>query len=171
MSFGIRSGGLPLVLVLAALIGVVQADDSLPDRVEFNRDIRPILSDVCFHCHGPDQAKRKADLRFDIKDGAFADLGEGRRAIVPGNLEASELILRITSSDPEVQMPPPDSDRKLSVRQFSLFRRWIEQGAKWDAHWSFVKPDHREIPDVKGNTNGFDLRSTHSSWPSWNTRD
>lgn len=149
MSFGIRSGGLPLFLVLATLSRIALSDDSLPERVEFNRDIRPILSDVCFHCHGPDQAKRKADLRFDIKDGAFADLGNGRKAIVPGNLESSELVRRITSTDPDLKMPPPDADRKLSARQILLFRRWIEQGAKWDNHWSFEKPIRRPIPDLK----------------------
>ena len=149
MSFWFRFGIFPLVPALALMIGVVRGDEPIPDRVEFNRDIRPILSDVCFHCHGPDQAQRKGNLRFDRKDGAFADLGDGHFAIVPGKLGESELIRRITSTDPDEQMPPPELERKLSPRQIALLRRWIEQGAKWDAHWSFVTPKRPDLPTVK----------------------
>jgi hypothetical protein len=121
-----------------------------PDRtVEFNRDIRPILSDVCYQCHGPDQAKRKAKLRLDTKEGAFADLG-GRRALVPGDLENSELYRRITSEDDDERMPPPSSGRTLSRQQVELMKRWIEQGTKWQQHWSLITPRRPPLPRPKG---------------------
>jgi hypothetical protein len=120
----------------------------LPQTVEFNRDIRPILSDTCFNCHGPDQKKRKADLHFDTKEGAFADLG-GYRAIVPGNLDKSELFRRISAEDEAERMPPVRSGRKLTRRQIELFRRWIEQGAKWQKHWAFISPKRPALPQVK----------------------
>ena len=111
--------------------------------VEFNRDIRPLLSDNCFQCHGPDQAKRKAELRLDIESAALA-LNDGAvrtaRPIVPGDPAASELYRRIASTDADEQMPPADSGRKLSAEQIELVRRWIEQGAKWQGHWSFIPP-------------------------------
>lgn len=135
--------------VIAEGIPPARADETLPERVEFNRDVRPILSDVCFHCHGPDAAQRKGDLRLDTQDGATADLGDGRRAVVPERLEESELIRRVETSDADLQMPPPDSGRTLSSRQQAVLRRWIAQGAKWDAHWSFVRPARTELPRVK----------------------
>jgi hypothetical protein len=119
-----------------------------PPMVQFNRDIRPILSDTCFKCHGPDKAKRKADLRFDTEAGAFADLG-GHRAIVPGDLARSELYRRITAADEEERMPPIRSGRKLTAQQIDLLRRWIEQGAKWQKHWSLIPPQRPPLPAVK----------------------
>ena len=151
MSFLFRFRGILLAMALAALTGAVYGDDPLPERVQFNRDVRPILSDICFHCHGPDQAKREANLRFDTEAGASIDLGEGRKAIVAGKPEQSELVRRIMSVDPDVQMPPPALDRQLSSRQIAILRRWVEQGAKWDAHWSFVKPVQTTQPVVKQN--------------------
>ncbi|MCH8285671.1 hypothetical protein IIB79_03995 [candidate division KSB1 bacterium] len=97
------------------------ADQPLPAKVDFNRDIRPILSDICFHCHGPDKNQRQADLRFDNKQGAFADR-DGSRAIVPGDLSNSELYQRIIATDPDERMPPADADRKLNRRQKCLPR-------------------------------------------------
>ncbi len=119
-----------------------------PERVEFNRDIRPILSDTCFHCHGPDRAKRKAKLRLDLEEGAFADLG-GRRAIAPGQVEESEAFARITSDEDSEKMPPPDSGRVLDARQIELIRRWIEQGAPWQKHWSLIAPARPPVPEVQ----------------------
>ncbi|MFP6886414.1 MAG: c-type cytochrome domain-containing protein, partial [Opitutales bacterium] len=113
-------------------------------EVRFDRDIRPILSDNCYHCHGPDAKKRKADLRLDVKEGAFADLG-GYAAIVPGNLAKSELFTRISSDDPEEHMPPPDSNRELSPEEIALLKEWIAGGANWKGHWSF---DRVERPTV-----------------------
>jgi hypothetical protein len=119
-----------------------------PATVEFNRDVRPILSDNCFNCHGPDKAKRKANLHFDTEEGAFVDLG-GHRAIVAGKPEQSEMVRRITAADVEQRMPPARTGRKLSEREISIIRRWIEQGAKWQLHWSFLPPGRQVLP--KGN--------------------
>src|SRR5262245_32816057 len=115
-----------LAILLTCSTTAARADD----RVQFNRDVRPILSDTCFPCHGPDKAKRKADLRLDLEDDARADRG-GYRAIVPGNLELSELYQRITSDDETERMPPPDSGLTLSSAQIDTLKRWIEQGATW----------------------------------------
>jgi hypothetical protein len=124
------------------------AEGPIPQVVEFNRDIRPILSDTCFTCHGPDQANRKTKLRFDTEAGAFADL-DGHRAIVPGSLEKSEMFRRVSAQDEALRMPPVYSGRKLTERQIELIRRWIEQGAKWQKHWSFIQPTQPPVPVVK----------------------
>ena len=115
------------------------------EPVSFGRDIRPILSDVCFKCHGPDEQQRVSDFRLDTRAGAFADLETGH-AIVAGNLDASLLARRISSTDPEIQMPPADSGRSLSKEQISLLRRWIEQGAVWQEHWAFLPPQRTALP-------------------------
>ncbi len=134
-----------LVLVLFARYDGILAVSAEPNPVSFGRDIRPILSDVCFKCHGPDEQQRVSEFRLDTRDGAFADLENGR-AIVPGDLAASLLVHRISSTDPEVQMPPADSGRSLSKSQVDLLRRWIEQGAAWQEHWAFVSPQRAALP-------------------------
>ena len=135
------------VLCVISLVTTATADP-LPERVQFNRDIRPILSDACFSCHGPDHAQRKADLRFDTESGALSPLADGQHAIVAGKPEASELIRRITSHDGDLVMPPPEFERRLTDPQIALLRRWIEQGAQWEKHWSFVKPVRATLPTV-----------------------
>jgi hypothetical protein len=139
------------VLACVAAVGLLsaaKAAEALRGTVEFNRDIRPILSDTCFQCHGPDKAKRKADLRFDTEEGAFADLG-GHRALVPGDLAHSEMYRRITAAEDKQRMPPLRSGRKLTAQQIELIRRWIEQGARWQKHWSFIPPRRPALPNVK----------------------
>ena len=116
--------------------------------IEFDRDIRPILSDNCYHCHGPDAKKRKAKLRLDIKEGALADLGD-YAAVVPGNPAKSELFNRISSDDPEERMPPHDSNRKLSNKEIALLKEWIASGANWKGHWTF-EPVKRPVVEEKG---------------------
>ena len=116
--------------------------------VDFSRDILPILSDKCYHCHGPDEQARKAELRFDTKAGAFRVL-DGAAVIVPGKSAASELVARITSTDPEEVMPPKTANRDLSPQQIELLKRWIDQGAKWGTHWAFQPPHRPELPAVK----------------------
>ncbi len=118
---------------------VVQAADHgpLPDVVEFNRDIRPILSDNCFFCHGPDKNKRKADLRLDTQAGLHGKEGEPG-TVTAGKLNDSELFRRITSTDPEQKMPPLDSAKSLSERDIALIKKWIEQGGKYEGHWAFL---------------------------------
>ncbi len=117
--------------------------------IEFNRDIRPILSDNCFTCHGPDEAKRKAKLRFDLKEGAFRANKEGEFAIVPGDPDKSKLIERINAKDEDDLMPPPKSGKKLSNQQKETLRRWIAAGAKWQNHWAFEKPERPALPELQ----------------------
>jgi len=116
-------------------------------RVDFNRDIRPILSDTCFKCHGPDEKQRMANLRLDDTEGLFTDRG-GYRIIVPGNAEQSKLYQKISSKDEAMLMPPTYSGRSLTPKQIELFKTWIDQGAKWDMLWSFVPPKRPTVPDV-----------------------
>ncbi|MDG2206978.1 MAG: DUF1549 domain-containing protein, partial [Pirellulales bacterium] len=142
----VRLGALFVAWLAAS--GVLQAEESHPESkepIDFSRDIRPLLSDRCFHCHGPDAGQRQADLRFDTQEGAFADLG-GYRAVEPGDIAASELIARITSSDTDVRMPPPESDRSLSPAEIEKFKRWIAEGAAWEGHWAFQPIAATDIP-------------------------
>ena len=118
-------------------------------QVDFNREIRPILSDNCFACHGPDEKKRQVGLRLDEKDGAFADRG-GYRVIVPGDAASSKLYLKITGQDKGPRMPPPGAGRTLTEKQIDLMRRWIDQGAAWETHWAFVPPKRSQPPQVAG---------------------
>lgn len=118
------------------------ANGDLPDRVDYNFHIKPILSDRCYKCHGPDANKREADFRIDTEEGAFAALESGPKshAIVKGKPALSELYLRISSKDTSVLMPPPDSNLKLSEFEIELIEKWIKQGAEFKKHWSFIVP-------------------------------
>ncbi|HYG77814.1 MAG TPA: DUF1553 domain-containing protein [Planctomycetota bacterium] len=119
----------------------------IPETIDFNRDVRPIISAKCYHCHGPDKGTRKAKLRLDTREGATADL-DGNQAIVPGNLAKSEAWRRMNSKDPEEVMPPPANHEKLSPRDIAVLKKWIEQGAVYAEHWSFVKPVKFPLPKV-----------------------
>jgi hypothetical protein len=121
-------------------------------QIDFNRDIRPILSDKCFACHGPDAPNKKIKLRLDSEAAATADLGRGRRALVPGRPEASELVRRITASDELMRMPPAYSDHKLTQAEIELLVEWVRQGAKWQQHWSFIKPVRPALPQIRNKT-------------------
>jgi hypothetical protein len=125
---------------------------ALPDLVDFNFDVKPILADRCFHCHGPDAAVRESELRLDTREGAFRELaGEpGAFAIVPGDLDASVLYRRISSDDPNERMPPPESHRTLAEHEIALLGRWIEQGAEWREHWAFIQPEKPPLPTATG---------------------
>lgn len=123
----------------------------VPQTIQFNRDVRPILSENCYACHGPDKNKRKAKLRLDIETGALADL-DGHSAIVPGKIKESELYRRITTTDEDDHMPPAKSGRKLSSRDIEILTRWIEQGAKWQPHWSYIPPSRSPLPKVKNRS-------------------
>jgi hypothetical protein len=119
-------------------------------EIEFNRDIRPILSDQCFACHGPDASKRKTKLRFDTEAGARIALAQGRFAIVPGDPDRSELIRRVTSPDAAVRMPPAYAGRApLKPAEIDRIRRWIAQGAPWQPFWSFIPPRRPAPPSVR----------------------
>lgn len=140
------------ILVCLSLI-VCEAYGDTP--VEFNRDIRPILSDKCFACHGPDEKTREADLRLDDRESALADLG-GHRAIVEGNAEASELIKRIISTNEDELMPPAEHDKPLKKAEIELLRKWISQGAKYQQHWSLTPLVRPALPEA---TLGKDLNT------------
>ena len=128
---------LPLVLLAA---GPARAADP---PVDFGRDVLPILSDFCFHCHGPDPKARKAKLRLDDKESALA-----RGVIAPGKPAESELVARITSTDPDTVMPPPELKRAMSKAQIETLRRWVEQGAPWGKHWAFEPMARPPLPEV-----------------------
>ena len=135
-------------LMLGVTVRAVQ--NTAPARqIDFNRDIRPILADRCWSCHGPDAQAKKIKLRLDSEDAATADLGRGRRAIVPGNPEQSQLVHRITSGDEMTRMPPVDSGRKLTHQEIDLLVQWVRQGARWQRHWSFITPIRPLLPRIK----------------------
>ncbi|MGH9659508.1 MAG: DUF1549 domain-containing protein, partial [Bryobacteraceae bacterium] len=116
--------------------------------VDFNREIRPILSDKCFACHGPDEKQRQANLRLDTRDGAFADRG-GYRVIEPGNAAASRLFQRVSHEKPALRMPPSSSGLALTGAQIDLLNRWIEEGAGWQTHWAYAPPRQVQPPETK----------------------
>ena len=125
------------------------AYEQLPETVDFNFHIRPILSDRCFSCHGPDENTREAGLRLDQEASAFATLGEsGNRALVKGNLARSAVWDRITQKDADMVMPPPESHLSLSQKEIALIGKWIEQGAEWKKHWAFIPPSKPPVPPI-----------------------
>ncbi|MDW8222508.1 MAG: DUF1553 domain-containing protein [Gemmatales bacterium] len=130
-------------------VGDTSTANSTTRSIDFNRDIRPILSDNCFACHGPDEKARKAGLRLDRKEDAFRMLRDGGHAIVPGKPEASELFLRLTTDNSQARMPPKSSKKQLNSAQIELIRQWILQGAPWSEHWAFVPPSKPAIPEVR----------------------
>ena len=121
---------------------VMAAPQSSDPPVDFSRDIRPILSNTCFKCHGPDANTREADLRLDTRDDVVGD----NTVIVPGNIQDSELYQRLISDDPDLLMPPPESGRSLDPEEIELIRKWIDQGAAWGEHWSLVPPQSPAVP-------------------------
>ena len=139
------ASGLLLATALLAPLGAAPA--TLPEKPEFNRDIRPILADACFRCHGFDKNTRKGGRRLDTRDGAMAD-NEGIRAIVPGDPAASALLQRLATSDPDDVMPPPEEARQLDDREKELLRRWIANGAEYQDHWAYLPPVRPPVPDA-----------------------
>lgn len=133
-------------------------DLSGSDQISYNFHIRPILSDKCFACHGPDANKREAELRLDTEEGAFKALKEsqGKFALVAGKPEESEVYHRILSSDPSEVMPPPESNLTLNEEEIELIKRWIEQGAKYEPHWAFLKVEKPTVPKVDWGINEID---------------
>jgi Protein of unknown function (DUF1553)/Protein of unknown function (DUF1549)/Planctomycete cytochrome C len=122
------------------------AEKPLPDQIEFNRDIRPILSNNCFKCHGFDKNRREGKRRLDTKEGALAE-NEGVKAIVPGKLEESEVHLRIRSTDKDEMMPPPKSGKKITDRERAILDRWIAQGAEYQPQWAYIVPKKPAVPE------------------------
>ena len=124
------------------------AAEPAPTTVDFARDIRPILSENCFQCHGPDADAREADLRLDQRESVFGD-DDTPGVVVPHRPDMSEIMLRITAADDEGRMPPPDVRERLSPEQVGRIRQWIDEGAKWHPHWAFVAPERPAVPSVK----------------------
>jgi hypothetical protein len=137
-------GLLRIGLVVAVCAAATRAED-----IEFSRDIRPIFSDKCFRCHGPDAGERQTELRLDQRASALAPLESGGHAIVPGDPATSQIWERITSDDPDFQMPPPQTGKSITADERERIRRWIEQGAPWSEHWSFVPPLRSTLPSVR----------------------
>jgi hypothetical protein len=133
-------------LVIVAVISLAALFNGGAASVDYGRDILPILSDKCYHCHGPDEKSRKAKLRLDTKDGAFRPQDP---IIVPGKARESEIISRITTTNLDDKMPPPDSNRTLTAKEVQLLTQWIEEGAKWGQHWAFVAPARPQVPSVQ----------------------
>ncbi len=152
-----------LLICLNAVVALGQSDNKsaqsdkanapVPETIRYNRDVRPILSDMCFHCHGPDKNTRQADLRIDTEDGLLGS-EEQSGVVLAGNPDESELFRRIISEDDSDRMPPPESHKELSPRDRTIIRKWIEQGAKYEGHWSFLPLQDfaaSEIPSSFGN--------------------
>ncbi|HXJ93249.1 MAG TPA: DUF1553 domain-containing protein [Terriglobia bacterium] len=157
MANGCRRSSIKLALFLASVgaAAACSASDSAPEAVLFNRDIRPILSDRCYTCHGPDKANRKTNMHFDTEEGAFTALNSGGFAIVRGDPAKSMMFQRISSDNQAFRMPPAYMGfAKLPERDIDLIRRWIAQGAKWQKHWSFIPPEIAPRPAVM-----------HQQWP------
>ncbi|MCH2201355.1 MAG: DUF1553 domain-containing protein [Fuerstiella sp.] len=132
------------IVLFTALSATSLADDV----VDFNRDVRPILSGTCLQCHGPDEDARRANLRLDQPAAAKRELDSGNAAIVPGDVSASALIARITAEDPDIRMPPSDSESQLSAKQIDILKQWIAQGAKYSKHWAYIAPQTPSVPEV-----------------------
>ncbi|MEO9891741.1 PSD1 and planctomycete cytochrome C domain-containing protein [Aurantibacter sp.] len=134
---------------------VAQAYAKLPDEIDFNFHVRPILSDRCFNCHGPDENARKANLRLDTEDAIFKNIpGKETFPVVEGKPEKSELISRILSQDSDLIMPTPESNLILTAEEKAILIKWIEQGAKWKTHWAYSVPEKSELPEIN-----------NTSWP------
>ena len=168
MKLSLKSGIFILVLlcVVAAVYvwrlrsAVPMTAQRIPEVVDFNFHVRPILSDRCFKCHGPDAAVRKADLRLDTEAGLYQPLQDdpNKRVIVPGHPEKSELYLRLIAEDTSVVMPPPFSHLTVSEQEVAIIRKWIDQGAEYQRHWAFIPPRKRTLPAVESDwiTNEID---------------
>jgi hypothetical protein len=145
-------------LVFAALLTVGSTAARAADAIDFSRQILPILSDACFHCHGPDPATREAKLRLDQREGIFRTRDD-ITVVSPGKPEASELILRITSKDEEEVMPPRKATRQLKPAEIELLQRWVKTGASWGTHWAFSPPQRPEVPKLADPANAKRVRN------------
>jgi len=139
------------LFILIACLLVSVTTTAAPKKISFNRDIRAILSENCYTCHGPDANARKAKLRLDVRDEAVKERKGGTFAIVPGEVKESELIYRIMSDDPEERMPPKESKLSLTAKQKSVLKQWVSEGAEYEPHWAYLRPKRHALPQVKGS--------------------
>ncbi|MCI0462044.1 MAG: PSD1 and planctomycete cytochrome C domain-containing protein [Gemmataceae bacterium] len=155
-------GGLTLALLVFSRAG---ADGPTRQGIDFNMQVRPILSENCFACHGPDDKIRKAQLRLDTREGAFGKLRSGLVPIVPGKPDESELIARVSSHQASEMMPPPKSGKKLTAQQIDLLKKWVAQGAEWSVHWAFVPPKKPALPLSPRGERGRGEGVSRPDWP------
>src|SRR5262245_13448625 len=153
-----------VALVFAAAVSLsVQAAP-----VDFSRDVQPILSENCYHCHGPDPKAREAKLRLDTKEGAYRSQ-DGITVVKPGDSANSDLVVRILSTDKDEVMPPPKSHRSLTEAQKQLLKRWVDEGAPWGEHWAFVPPKKAEVPKLADATKpDATRRNGEGGFGDWN---
>src|SRR5947209_16329295 len=133
------------VVLVGMAVSASARPEPVPTKVQFARDILPVLSANCFACHGPDEKTRKAGLRLDLAEVATRKLKSGSRAVVPGDVQASELVARIFAADSE-RMPPAKSHKQLKESEKQLLKRWIAEGAAYQRHWAFVAPQRPVVP-------------------------
>lgn len=145
------SGPARLAAFLALVGSLATAGASASDKISFNRDIRPILSDKCFHCHGPDAKEQKAELRLDLREAALKGGESGPTAVVPGKPDESEVLLRVLSKDKDEVMPPPKLHKPVTAAEADLLRLWIAEGAEYQGHWAFIKPERVPPPVATEN--------------------
>ena len=136
-------------IVASCLVDCVAAGK--PSPVEYNRDVRPILAENCFSCHGADSASRKAKLRLDTFEEATAKRGDDALAIVPGKPGESEVVARVFAESEDDIMPPPESHKTLTPQQKEILKRWVAEGATYQPHWSFIAPVKAPLPKVKNS--------------------
>ncbi|MBU6327695.1 MAG: hypothetical protein KGQ89_08705, partial [Verrucomicrobia bacterium] len=140
---------LSILVILTITVPDARANEKPPPaKIEFNWDIRPILSDACFHCHGPDKNAREAGLRLDIREQAVKETESGEIPIVPGQPEKSALVTRILSDDAEERMPPPKAHKVLTTAQKELLKTWIAQGAEYQLHWAYLPIQRPPVPTL-----------------------
>lgn len=162
MTFSPTAANPSPALFAAALLAAAAAQAAgaaIPDKVDFNFHVKPILSDRCYFCHGPDDKQRKAKLRLDRKEDAFRalkDAGDGWQVVRPGDIAHSALVMRINSTDPDEMMPPPESKLSLTAEEKAVLQRWVEQGAEWKEHWAFLPVQPPSVPPVPDGGNAID---------------
>lgn len=139
-----------LILLTVAVAATTGRGPAAEEALSYNFHVRPILSDRCFFCHGPDAAKQKGDLRLDQREAALRGGKSGHAAIVPGDPSKSELIRRLETTDADEKMPPADSHREVSAEEVAVLKRWVQEGAKYEPHWSLVPPVKAEVPEIPG---------------------
>jgi hypothetical protein len=152
-----------MTLLLRVAVSMLALFPAAAATVDYGRDILPILSDKCYHCHGPDEKARKAKLRLDVKESA---LRTNKPIILPGRSHESELVSRITTTNLDDKMPPPESNRTLTPRQIELLTRWIDEGANWGIHWAFVPPKKPIVPNIGSSAISETARSQDESKPN-----
>jgi hypothetical protein len=138
-----------LIVAMTLLASSTSTAQAAGEKLDFNRDVRRILSDKCFACHGPDEAARQAGLRLDVRDSALKPSDSGAVAIIPEKPDESALVKRIFSTDPDEVMPPKDSNRQLSAADKEILKRWIAEGANYEGHWAFAAPKRPPVPVTK----------------------